>query len=214
MNGFTSLIVGFGFYAGILIIGTFLFLGTIHLRDTRRERRSTSFHETAHALMAMATGLGFEKTIMEKSILSHGSTYLATVPYHNEPASILHSEDDKTRHMMLVMVAGYVAEMVLIGAEHIPQRLSSIETSDMHRLDVLLNQHPHLYADSTKEHYVDGIIEQAKDILARNSQLHQLMSVELHKNSSLTEPMALLIASKARLNLKKVPSSAQLAFQA
>lgn len=214
MNGFAGLIVGFVFYASIISVMTLLFLAVIHLRDTRREHRSTAFHESAHALMAMVTGIGFENAVMEKNTLNHGLTYLKAVPYQDGPEAALYSDDDKTRHMLLVMISGYVAEMVLAGQEHIPQRLIGIESSDMHRLDVLLDEHPHLYAETTKKDYLDGIIEQAKEILSQNSQLHRLMSAELHKSSSLTEPVALLLARKASLTLTSIEPSSALILQA
>lgn len=168
-----------------------------HFIPQRKERKSTAYHETAHAVMMMATGMGFSYASIGKSNLVHGETGFRKVNYQitrTGTETAYCSDDDHSKNMLLVMVAGYVAEAELSGAENISQSLHAIEGSDIHRAYALLEKNPHLYASMTKEEYLLLIIEEAKEILGSYRELHQKMSSELYASTEISEEKAWEIA--------------------
>lgn len=168
-----------------------------HFIPQRKERKSTAYHETAHAVMMMATGMGFSYASIGKSNLVHGETGFRKVNYQitrTGTETVYCSDDAHTKNMLLVMVAGYVAEAELAGAENISESLHSIVGSDIHRAYDLLDKNPHLYASMTKEEYLLQVIEEAKTILASYRELHQKMSSELYASAEISEEKAWDIA--------------------
>lgn len=194
---------------------TLVFIVVANFNHQRKERKSTAYHESAHALTMMATGMGFGVASIGRNAHVHGQISFQEVHYRinrTDSTAAFHTDDEHTRNMLMVMVAGYVAEAELAGLSGLNNNLKKIEGSDLQRADDILDKNPHLYSYTSKKEYLNEIISETKGVLAQHHDLHLLMSKELHASNTLSEEKAWELAVKSNSTLTHNPYLANLAF--
>lgn len=171
-----------------------LFISSM-LSDKRRDEKekiAAPYHESGHVILAMVTGMGFEKVSIEENahhlgFMSHRTEQyeVGRMAYTQEFFTL--SERERLENALMTSLAGYVSEVLLCGKPGLPSH--NLPYGDMEVVNGILSQNAFLYQEKnqTIDEYLSALTQKTQNILQQESQAHQMISEALTIKKTLTE---------------------------
>lgn len=180
------------FFSLFVFLSFFIYSFCSEKRNDAKERDCAPYHEAGHVILAMVTGMGFEKVSIEGNSHNFGFMSHRKDQYcrnrSGEPEMIREiTQREIFENSLMASLAGYVAEMIACGKNSMPS--SAIQYGDMGVVNEIIDAMPFLYMDLdlSIESYLETILAKTRTVLMNEAEAHYLISENLKEKGSLTE---------------------------
>lgn len=169
-------------------------------RKEAKERGIAHYHEAAHAIMAMYTGMGFLEVNVKENNLHFGFMSHQPEQYcktRNSEVLEFHelTERDRLENSLMTALAGYVAEVIHCRKKTIPTK--QITSGDIELVNSILQDNKFLYEENHMDcsDYLDKMVTKTNSLLIQEQGAYLLLADALKERKIIKEDEAWEIIS-------------------
>lgn len=181
-------------FAVSLMVFTLLFLLSLNSDriNKRKSLRAAPYHESAHAIIAMTTGMGFQEISIQENPENYGHMSYRDDNYRTDRHSsggdtLIFSPREELENRIMVAMAGYVAEMLYCDLSHFP--IKPIFNSDVQVINELIQDNSFLYKELgvNFHEYHSLMLKRTQETLEKEFAAHMKLVDTLKKDHVISE---------------------------
>lgn len=186
-------ILGTGmFFSMLIFLGMMLTSILSDKRHNAKEKLYAPYHEAGHVVLAMVTGMGFDKVSIETNahnlgFMSHRSHQYAIDRQENPENFFALDNRQRLENALMTSLAGYVVEILMCGKTKFPTH--TLPYGDMEAIYEILMNNPFLYEELSlgMEEYLESLKEATRNVIIEYAKVHNLIAEELKVREVLSE---------------------------